>query len=73
MAEDYWHAGRRFLVSLLFLFSVRASVAQRTVSSSSSASSKQLNYDLYCCVFTVAIIFFSITCFLALQNVTKRF
>jgi len=35
MAEDYWHAGRRFLVSsLLLLFSVCAN-AQRTSSSSS--------------------------------------
>lgn len=35
MAEDYWHAGRRFLVPLLLLllFSVCAS-AQRTLSSS---------------------------------------
>lgn len=34
MAEDYWHAGRRFLVSLLLLLSVFAS-AQRTPTSSS--------------------------------------
>jgi len=47
MAEDYWHAGRRFLVSSLFLlFSVCVS-AQRT-SSSSSGSNPRDDLRTYC-------------------------
>lgn len=55
MAEDYWHAGRRFLVPLLLLlFSVCVS-AQRTLSSSGKCCQR---FNVFRRCFNVFLFFF---------------